>query len=61
MGSNRPKEEQERDGHPDPQPQQVEGIVTALVDLEGCRRDRLGWGLFRDRRPEQYGALARLG
>jgi len=27
------------------------------VDLAECRRLRLGWGIFRDRRPELYGPL----
>jgi N-carbamoylputrescine amidase len=37
------------------------GIVTATFDLEGIARQRRAWGLFRDRRPELYGALSRLG
>lgn len=35
-----------------------EGIITASFDLEKCRRDRLEWGLFRDRRPDMYTLLA---
>ena len=34
-----------------------ECILTASYDFEKIRRDRLNWGLFRDRRPECYGAL----
>ncbi len=33
-------------------------ILTATFDLDAVRERRLGWGLFRDRRPELYGALA---
>lgn len=35
-----------------------EEILTASYDLEQCARERLEWGLFRDRRPECYGELA---
>lgn len=31
-----------------------EQIITAEFDLAGCDRDRLEWGLMRDRRPECY-------
>ena len=34
-----------------------EAVITATVDLEECRLQRAAWGLFRDRRPSQYGAL----
>ena len=34
--------------------------MVATFDLDKCRRDRVGWGLFRDRRPELYGALLTL-
>lgn len=32
-------------------------IVTATLDLDAARDFRPWWGLFRDRRPELYGAL----
>lgn len=35
----------------------VETIITATLDLEAIRRRRLGWGVFRDRRPELYKAI----
>ena len=31
-----------------------ETILTASFDLEQLEKDRLSWGLFRDRRPEMY-------
>ena len=34
-----------------------ETVLTASFDLDQIRRQRNGWGLFRDRRPELYGAL----
>ncbi len=34
-----------------------EGIILARFDLEEIRAARAGWGFFRDRRPELYGAL----
>lgn len=37
-----------------------EAIVTATVDLDAAARLRAAWGVFRDRRPELYGALASL-
>ena len=36
-----------------------EGILTASYDFDRIRKDRLNWGLFRDRRPECYTALTR--
>ena len=36
-----------------------EAILTASYDFERIRKDRLNWGLFRDRRPECYGQLTR--
>jgi len=33
------------------------GIVTATVDLDEIAEQRQSWGLFRDRRPDLYGAL----
>ncbi len=38
-----------------------ESILTAAFDLEELRRERLNWGLFRDRRPECYGRIASGG
>lgn len=35
----------------------VETIITATLDLEAIRRRRLGWGVFRDRRPDLYAAI----
>jgi N-carbamoylputrescine amidase len=34
-----------------------EGIITASFDLDAIAAQRAGWGLFRDRRPNLYGAL----
>lgn len=34
-----------------------EGIATATFDLDEIAKMRASWGLFRDRRPELYGAL----
>ncbi len=34
-----------------------QGVATAVLDLDVIRRDRAGFGLFRDRRPDLYGAL----
>jgi N-carbamoylputrescine amidase len=34
-------------------------VITARFDLAAHRERRAGWGLFRDRRPELYGALSR--
>ncbi len=48
-------------GHPDPDLQQVEGVATAAVDLDTLQADRAEWGLFRDRRPDLYGALMTKG
>ena len=38
---------------------ETETILLASYDFERIRKDRLNWGLFRDRRPECYGALTR--
>ncbi|MEI6892300.1 MAG: N-carbamoylputrescine amidase [Pontiella sp.] len=35
----------------------TEGVWTAEFDFEAMRNFRLGWGFFRDRRPQHYGAL----
>ena len=32
-------------------------VLIASFDLDAVHRARLGWGLFRDRRPELYGRL----
>ena len=34
-----------------------EGITTARFDLDEIAQARISWGLFRDRRPELYGAI----
>jgi N-carbamoylputrescine amidase len=34
-----------------------EGIATATFDLDEIAKQRAAWGLFRDRRPDLYGAL----
>jgi N-carbamoylputrescine amidase len=36
-----------------------EGFVTASFDLDEIAKQRASWGLFRDRRPELYGALGK--
>ena len=38
-----------------------EGVITARFDLDELARLRASWGLFRDRRPELYGALGKHG
>ena len=37
-----------------------EEVLLATLDLEAIADLRASWGLFRDRRPETYGALATL-
>jgi len=37
-----------------------EAAITATFDLELNRRQRLNWGLFRDRRPDLYGGILTL-
>lgn len=37
-----------------------DAVVTAEIDLAMARRLRASWGLFRDRRPDLYGAVATL-
>ncbi len=37
-----------------------ESILLATLDLDLCERYRTEWGVFRDRRPECYGALMTL-
>jgi N-carbamoylputrescine amidase len=36
---------------------ETEAILLASFDLDAIARQRAGWGLFRDRRPELYGVL----
>jgi N-carbamoylputrescine amidase len=36
-----------------------EAVLTATVDLAAIRRQRNGWGIFRDRRPDLYGPIGR--
>jgi N-carbamoylputrescine amidase len=38
-----------------------EEVLTATLDLTAAAGLRRSWGLFRDRRPDLYGDLARLG
>jgi N-carbamoylputrescine amidase len=37
-----------------------ETVLVAHVDLGAAQRQRAAWGVFRDRRPELYGALLTL-
>lgn len=37
-----------------------EAVLTATFDLDALAAQRASWGLFRDRRPELYGALLTL-
>lgn len=39
---------------------ETEDIIVAELDLDAFARNREAWGLFRDRRPEKYGALMTL-
>ena len=39
---------------------EMEDIRVAELDLAACAAERAAWGLFRDRRPEKYGALLTL-
>ena len=36
-----------------------EQVLTASFDLNQYAKDRLSWGLFRDRRPEMYGDIVK--
>ena len=36
-------------------------VITAELDLAKIREERTAWGLFRDRRPDLYGAVLSLG
>ena len=38
-------------------PRDADAVITASFDLDDIREQRAGWGLFRDRRPDLYGAL----
>lgn len=38
-----------------------EGILVQRFDLDAIQANRANWGFFRDRRPQLYGPLARLG
>lgn len=33
------------------------GVLVHSLDLSAMREERLTWGIYRDRRPEMYGAL----
>ena len=37
-----------------------EAVITAAFDLEQNQRQRLNWGIFRDRRPDLYGGILTL-
>ncbi|MBT3487883.1 MAG: N-carbamoylputrescine amidase [Desulfobacula sp.] len=37
-----------------------EGVIVEEIDLEAYQKERDAWGLFRDRRPAQYGPLMTL-
>lgn len=37
-----------------------EAVLTATFDLDGIQAMRASWGVFRDRRPDLYGALQTL-
>lgn len=39
---------------------QEETVITATIDLDEAATYRRNWGVFRDRRPDLYGALATL-
>ncbi|MEB0148359.1 N-carbamoylputrescine amidase [Pseudomonas sp. CCC2.2] len=36
------------------------GVLVHSLDLSAIREERLTWGIYRDRRPEMYGALLSL-
>jgi N-carbamoylputrescine amidase len=38
-------------------PGPAEGVIDAVLDLEAMRRERAGFGFFRDRRPDLYRVL----
>ncbi len=33
------------------------GVLVHSLDLDAMREERLSWGIYRDRRPDMYGAL----
>jgi N-carbamoylputrescine amidase len=33
------------------------GVLVHGLDLDAMREERLSWGIYRDRRPDMYGAL----
>ncbi|MDF1790367.1 MAG: N-carbamoylputrescine amidase [Thalassobaculaceae bacterium] len=35
-----------------------QAVIIATFDLDAVRARRLGWGVFRDRRPDLYGAIS---
>lgn len=35
-------------------------VITAALDLDKMRNERVAWGLFRDRRPDLYGGVLSL-
>lgn len=37
--------------------EKTESVITATFDLDANRKQREGWGLFRDRRPSMYKTL----
>jgi N-carbamoylputrescine amidase len=37
-----------------------ERVLVTDIDTEANRALRIGWGLFRDRRPDLYGAITSL-
>ncbi len=37
------------------------GVRCASFDLDAIHAHRLGWGMFRDRRPDLYAGLVKLG
>lgn len=37
-----------------------EGVIVHTFDLDAIREMRLSWGVFRDRRPEMYGAIMHM-
>ncbi|WP_269994304.1 carbon-nitrogen hydrolase [Arthrobacter sp. B2a2-09] len=39
-------------------PSDDEGVILHSFDLDALRAQRASWGLFRDRRPDMYGAIS---
>ncbi|MEM7426443.1 MAG: N-carbamoylputrescine amidase [Pseudomonadota bacterium] len=37
-----------------------EAVLTHTFELDRVRQERIGWGVFRDRRPDLYGAIGTL-